>query len=446
MRSLAEVLVDLGWQLSGSDRDVQSAGFLAARGVRLYQGHAADQVRPATDLVVHTSAVDGDHAELRQAGRLNIPTLTYFQALGRLMAGRRGLAVAGTHGKSSTTALAAALLESAGLDPTVVYGAAPLGRHGGGRAGGGEIMLAEACEFRANFLELHPRQLVVTGIEADHFDCFPRPEQLDHAFSLLIGNVPKDGLVLAAGGCRRTRRALRSARARVETFGLDAGADWSAGRIAGRGGLYRFTIRRRGRAFCHVRLRVPGRHNVLNALAAAALAHANGVAAEQIAAGLGQFAGLRRRMETVARPRGVTVLDDYAHHPTSLAAALTTARQICPGGRLWCVFEPHQVSRTARLLDELAESLQNADEVVITDIFPAREPPAGRGAVTSEDLVRRVRLRGLAARALSGPEEIASWLAHGLVPGDVLVTAGAGRIGKVCDAIVDRLREDRAAG
>jgi len=456
MRALAEVLLGWGWQLSGSDLVIEPVRNLARRGVRLHQGHAAAHLSPPADLLVYSDAVPPENLERRRAAELGIPALSYFEMLGRLTAGRHTLAVAGTHGKSTCTALAAEVLIGAGRDPTVFCGGAPLGQSSGGRAGGGELVLVEACEYRANFLHLRPRQAVILGIEPDHFDCYDSPEELEEAFAGFARLVPADGLLLARHECPTTRRITAGLACRVETFGIDGWADWTARRLSHRGGRYGFEICHHGRRLCEVKLLLPGRHNVLNALAAAALAWENGVSGDQVARGLGRLRGLGRRLELVGRWRGTWLVDDYAHHPTEVTATLRTVRRMFPGRPIWCVFQPHQVSRTARLLDELAESLQNADSVLVAEIFRAREGPPRDGEVTAADLARRVRelaaapwqrpRAALEVPAVHALEEIAQLLQTRLAPGDVLVTMGAGDIRRICDGLIDRFREDRSAG
>ena len=457
MRSLAAVLAGWGWELTGSDLAPGPVELGRHTRMTVCRGHAAANVPGDADLVVYSDAIPVDNPETGRAAELGIPALSYFQVLGRLMAGRHGLAVAGTHGKSTTTAMAAEILVRAGLDPTVVFGAAPLGRTGGGRAGRGELMLVEACEYRANFLHLQPQTAVILGIEPDHFDCYRTAGELEEAFGRFARSVPREGLLLAQNGCAATRRVPAGAACRVETFGFKSGADWQARGLALRRGIYAFDVVRRGQVLCRVHLRVPGRHNVLNALAAAALAWVGGVPPERIGAALGGFRGLHRRLELVGAWRGVTLVDDYAHHPTEVTATLQTLRRMFPGRRVWCVFQPHQVSRTERLLDELAESLQNADRVLVAEIFRAREGPPRDGDVTAADLARRVREVSAApsgrpaGAAVEVPEvhateDITRLLETRLAPGDVLVTMGAGDIRRICDGLIDRFREDRAAG
>ncbi|MBN2474690.1 MAG: UDP-N-acetylmuramate--L-alanine ligase [Pirellulales bacterium] len=446
MRAMAEVLLGHGWTLSGSDLAAGAARSMSEAGVRFSAGHAAENLPPDAQCIIYSDAVAPDNPELLQAAKRGIPAWSYFQMAGRLMSGGRGLAVAGTHGKSTTTAMAAHVLAEAGCDPTVLCGAAPLGHRSGGRAGRTGLVLAEACEYRANFLHLHPRHAVILGIEPDHFDCFDSNARLHEAFAQFARSVPPAGLVLARHDCPATRTVTAALACRVKTFGTDVRADWSARNLLPRRARYDFEIRHHGRHQCCVSLRVPGRHNVLNALAAAALAAENGVPPEHISRALGSFRGLQRRMESLGTWRGALLLDDFAHHPTEVAAALQTIRRMAPGRRLWCVFQPHQASRTERLLDELAASLQNADRLMVAEIFRAREGPPQRGEVTAADLAREARRRGGEVSRLHGPEQIARSLVTRLAPGDVLVTMGAGDVRKIARHFIRHAQRRRAAG
>ncbi len=446
MRSLAEVLLGWGWRISGSDLSPESVRFPAKAGVRLHQGHAAAHLTPGTDLVIHSDAVPADNPELVRAGEMDLPVQTYFQTLGKLMLDRRGIAIAGTHGKSTTTAMLASILIEAGHDPTVVFGAAPLGKQGGGRPGRGPLLVVEACEYRANFLHLSPQQAVILGIEPDHFDCYRSPGRLHEAFARFARRVPNHGLLLTRHDCPVSRKTMARVGCRTATFGFHAAADWAALDLDSRLGRYAFDLVHGGRKLARVRLRVHGKHNVANALAAAALAWENGVGLEPVVRGLESFAGLRRRLQWLGCWQGVTLLDDYAHHPTEVSATLRAVREMYPGRRVWCVFQPHQASRTAHLLDELAASLQNADGVFVAEIFRAREPSPRPGEVTAADLARRIRLPESEVAGVHDTDLIFRLLGTRLVPGDVLITMGAGDIGKLSNAFINRLRQDRAAG
>ncbi len=428
MRALADVLMGRGWQLSGSDSNAAAIRELAAKNMRVFEGHAAAHLPRETELVIYSDAVPAENPELRQAVERGLPTLSYFQMLGRLTAGCHTVAIAGTHGKSTTTAMTAQVLVEAGRDPTVFCGATPFGASSGGRAGHGGLVLVEACEYRANFLHLRPHHAAILGIEPDHFDCYNSLEQIEFAFRQFAESVPQRGLLLVRHECASTRRATAGLRCRIESFGCSPEADWSARRLAEERGCFSYEIHHRGQRFCEVRLRMPGRHNVLNSLAAAALAWQNRTPAEQIAAGLGRFAGLHRRLEVLGVWQGVTLIDDYAHHPTEVANTLDAVRRMFPRHRVWCVFQPHQVSRTARLLDELAASLQNADRVLVAEIFRAREGSPRPGEVTAADLARKTAAMGVEVLPGHTAAEIVRTLKTKLAPGDVLVTLGAGDV------------------
>ncbi len=443
MRSLARVLDEAGWAIAGSDT---SAATLTGAPYTIYSGHDAEQIDAELDLVVHSDAVDSDNPELVRARELGLTTLSYPQMLGRLMASRSGLAVAGTHGKSTTTAMAGNILTAAGFDPTVIYGAAPLGAVCGGRYGRGRWMLAEACEYRANFRHLTPQMGVILGIERDHFDCFPSTESLEAAFAQFAERIADEGLLLVRSDCPTTQRVAAQIHCTTESFGLTGEAAWQATALRERQGYYSFEIRVRGRLLTDVKLQVPGRHNVINALAAAALASHCGATASAIRAGLERFIGLRRRLQLLGEVRGVAILDDYAHHPTEVAAGLATARQMYANRRVWCVFQPHQVSRTEGLLGPFAESLTAADRIIVADVFAARENAGASVAELGRRLADHVAALGAQVIQLSTAGQIHDHLRRHVAPGDVVVTMGAGNIGIVAHELGQGLRAFRQAG
>jgi UDP-N-acetylmuramate--alanine ligase len=449
MRSLGRILLDIGWTVSGSDLATGSTRELEMRGARIRIGHGAENVPEATNLVVFSDAIPEDNPELQRAGEWNLPTLRYFQALGLLSAARDTIAVAGTHGKSTVAAMLGAMLLDAGADPTLAFGADPLraGRSSQAvsRAGSGPLMVVEACEYRANFLHFHPRQAILLGIEPDHFDCYPTMEQLEHAFTLFGRAVHPEGRLLVRHECSRSRQVADAASCLIETFGLVPEAHWQAAGIASHEGYYSFTVRHARRDLCRIDLRVLGAHQVVNALAATAMAAGNGVAPERVSVELSHWCGLCRRLELVDSCAGITWVDDYAHHPTEVSASLSAIRERFPGQRIFCVYQPHQASRTARLLDETAESLQNADCVLVTDIFRAREPLPREGEVSAADLAERVRSLGAECPPLHSPRQCWELLAARLRPGDVVATLGAGNIRETGNELILWLRENRAA-
>ncbi len=445
MQALAAVLAGRGWRLTGSD--LRGGGLASSNGspVAVCRGHHPQNVPPEADVVVYSDAVTAENPELQWAGKFGIPTRSYFQMVGEMTAGTQCAAIAGTHGKSSTVGMCARVFEQAGCDPLVFCGATTMGHPSGGRFGRGPVALVEACEFRANFLHLKPRQAVLLGVEHDHFDCFPSKSDLLDAFARFVRSIAPSGLLIARADCADSRCVAAMAACRVETFSLAGGADWSAGRMRHWRGCYEFEVLRRGRPVCEVRLQVPGAHNVLNAVAAAALARANGIPPACIGQALSGFPGLHRRLERLGTHRGVTFIDDYAHHPTETAAALTAVRQMYPGRRLWCVFQPHQALRLRRLLAETAAALERADVVVVADVFRAREGPPAPGDPGAAELAREVRRRGTPVAGTGDAASIMALLTGRLAPGDVLATLGAGDIRVVAELVarvpVDGLRE-----
>ena len=453
MRSLANVLLQKRWRMSGSDAVIRCDDPLAEAGVRVFVEHSAANVCDEVELVIYSSAVPENNPELRRAAELGVPIVSYAEMLGLLMRDRRGLAVAGTHGKSTTTAMAAEIFMAAGRDPTFVYGAAPFGGGEGGRAGNGPIVLVEACEYQRNFLKLRPHDAVILNVEPDHFDCYPNSEALEDAFCRFAALLPPEGTLIVPCACSTgfsrnsgfepPKGGTTSA---VETFGFDEQADWRAANLRGELGRYGFDLMQHGDHLGRIELAVPGKHNVLNALAAAAVAGINGCTAEAIAAALANFRGLKRRLECIYNAGGLSIWDDYAHHPTEISTTLATIREVSPHSRIFCVFQPHQASRTAHLLDELALSLQNAERVLIADIFRAREGPSRPGEVTAADLAARTRAAGQEVFGSHALPDIQYYLQQHLAPGDTLVVMGAGDIGRIGYAIVDWFRENRAAG
>lgn len=444
MQSLAAVLLARGWRITGSDLQPARANWLRRHGVRVAAGHSASHLPAEAELLVYSDAVAADNPERRQATARGVVQLSYPAMLGQLMAGGRGIAVTGTHGKSTVTAMTASILLAAGMDPTFVFGAAPKGHEHGGRHGSGPLVLVEACEYRANFLHLVPQIAIVLGIEADHFDYFRSVTDVEAAFRRFLLQLPADAQVLVNSDCQATARAMAGLPLNLERFG-SATAEWQASDVRRSAGRYRFSLTYRGSHLGEIRLSTPGRHQVGNALAAAALAHTAGAPADAIAMGLRQFRGLKRRLDVLGSWQSITLIDDYAHHPTEVRAALAAVRELYPGRRLCCVFEPHQASRTQHLLDEFAASLQNADLVAVAEIVRAREGAPQPGEVQAADLERKVEQAGTRVVGCQQRDEIVEALAARSKPGDVVITLGAGEIRNVCYGLASRLRRRCAA-
>lgn len=437
MQSLAGVMTSQGWRVRGSDDSPDACATYAEAGIELTPGHRAEHLNPSTRLLIHSTAVDPHNPELQRARQLGIPVLSYPEMLGRLMTGPHRLAVAGTHGKSTIVAMTGRILAVAGLEPTVIFGAKALPVDavlppvtGRTQKTTDAPVLVEACEYQRNFLKLRPSKAVVSNIEADHFDCYPTPEALFDAFEQFARLLPADGLLIVPGADPAALRLAKLAPCRRESFGCTDDCDWRATEIASYAGRYAFTMEFRGQRMGRIPLGVVGRHNVGNALAAAALATGAGASAADVIIGLSGFAGLRRRMQYIGIIQGQAWWDDYAHHPTAVAATISILREIYPQARIAAVFEPHQISRTLALMDDFAAELAKVDLVALTDIFRARETPSG-GEAALVELTRRIRRHGGMVLEGHDLESIPGALRTACPPPDVVVTMGAGRIGKL---------------
>jgi UDP-N-acetylmuramate--alanine ligase len=444
MSGLARLLAADGAVVSGSDL-VEGPGvrLLQKRGLPVAIGHHADHLPDKIDAVVLSAAVPEDNVEYQAALRRGIPVLWYPQMLGALMRQRTGVAVAGTHGKSTTTAMTALVLARAGLRPSFIVGAEVPQLGGSSGIGDGPHFVVEACEYRRNFLHLTPQSAAILNVESDHLDFFKTPDSVVSAFAAFAGRLPADGLLVVPYGDPVTDAVCRGVAARTETFGLGASADWRAEGIVAQRGLHQFDLWHGGSRLGRVEMRVPGRHNVANALATAALAHVCGASADAICRALSEFAGADRRLTLRGRVRDVVVVDDYAHHPTEVAATLRAGRDYYQPHRLWVVFQPHQHSRTRFLLADFARSFDLADVVIVPDIYFVRDSEQERQRVCAQDLVQRLRTNGREALHLPRFDQIVEYLAGHVGEGDLVLTMGAGDVWKVADELVGRLGEHR---
>jgi UDP-N-acetylmuramate--alanine ligase len=382
---------------------------------------------------------------LRAARDRGLAVVKYAALLGEVMQCRLGEAVAGTHGKTTTTALAAYMLTLAGRDPSYVVGGDVPQLGGGSRAGGGAAFVAEACEFDQSFLKLTPRVAAILNVEHDHPDCYPDLESVIAVFASFAALVPGDGVLVVNGEDRNVPRALEGITAPVETFGLeDERFTWRAVGVETFRGQSRFELYYGPRRLGAVRAKLAGRHNVMNGLAAAAVAYHGGADVDAILRALATFGGVGRRMELRGISHGITVVDDYAHHPTEIQASLRAIADTYEPERLWVVFQPHQHSRTRHLLSDFARSFGAADVVLVPDIYFVRDSEAEKQAVSSEDLVSEIRRAGGDARYIETFDRIVAELARELRPGDCLVTMGAGSVYEIADRLLARLSE--AAG
>lgn len=439
MSGIAEVMVTLGYQVSGSDQsDSNATKRLQAMGASIFKGHTAENIAGA-DVVVVSSAIKADNVERLAARAQRIPVVPRAEMLAELMRFKRGIAIAGTHGKTTTTSLTASVLREGGLDPTFVIGGQLLSAGANAQLGSGEWLVAEADESDGSFLRLNPLVAVVTNIEADHLENYGGDfNRVKQAFSEFLHRLPFYGLAVLCIEDEEVRVLVNEMPRHCITYGFRPEADVRATDISQMAGQMHFTMHLPDEKTQAVVLNLPGNHNVLNALAAAAIAWQLGVSSEHIANALQKFQGIGRRFnikgELALREGSALLVDDYGHHPSELAAVFAAARGGWPEKRMVVAFQPHRYSRTRDLFDEFTAVLSTADAVVLTDVYAAGETPV-LGA-DAKSLARSIRARGrLDSVVVAAVSELRSVLADVLKDGDLLLLMGAGDIGAVCNEL-----------
>ncbi|MCL6450024.1 MAG: UDP-N-acetylmuramate--L-alanine ligase [Acetobacteraceae bacterium] len=435
MSAIARVLMARGCQVSGSDANPsETTRALEREGAQVFEGHAARHVEGAGTVVV-SSAVPPGNPEVKRARELGIPVVPRMDMLARLMASHRGVGVAGSHGKTTTTAMVGLALLASGADPTVLVGGEVREFGGNTRVGSGEYLVAEVDESDGGFVRLKPHSVLITNVEDDHLECYGSMANMVRAFEQFLDAACSGVRVV----CRDDPRLRRMAEERpgVVTYGLSGEPDFVAADLRVHGLASRFRVLRRGEELGEVRLSVPGVHNVSNALGALALTASLGFPFGPAARALGGFGGVRRRFETVGRAAGVWVVDDYGHHPTEMAATLRVARSVAEG-RLVCVFQPHRYTRTRQLHRELGAALSWADLLVVTDVYPAGEAPIP--GVSARLVAEAAEKAGApAVHFVPDRAEVAGFLAQRLRPGDLVLTLGAGNVWTVGRDLLRRL-------
>jgi len=439
MSGIAEILLALGFGVSGSDlKDSAVTRRLQELGARVWIGHSRDHLAIA-DVVVFSSAVTDDNPEIISAKERGIPVIQRAEMLAELMRMQTSIAVAGMHGKTTTTSMIASVLSSAGLDPTVVIGGKVNVLGGGARLGQGDLLVAEADESDRTFLKLFPTIAVITNIEMEHVDCYSNIAEIQDAFLTFVDRIPFYGYAVVCLDDPEIQSILPRIRKRVVTYGLSSQAIFRAWKPSFEGGVSKFTVCKNDQALGQIRLPMPGLHNVLDSLAAVAVADLFDIPFEETGMALDSFPGVQRRFTQRGKVAGITVIDDYGHHPTEIRAVLQAARQIS-SGRIAVVFQPHRYTRTKGLFDEFLTCFHDADLLYITDIYPASEQPIE--GVTGETLCEGIHSRGhKTVRFLGRRELIATEVARDLKPGDMLITLGAGDVTNLGPEILGELRK-----
>jgi UDP-N-acetylmuramate--alanine ligase len=437
MSGLAEILRTLEFDVSGSDvREGENTRRLERLGVRIDIGHRAENVRGA-DVVVYSSAIDGQNPEVTQAKALGTPVIPRAEMLAELMRVKYGIAIAGSHGKTTTTSLVATVLRAAGLDPTVVVGGRMAALGSNARLGAGDLLVAEADESDGSFLRLQPTIAAVTNIDPEHLDFYHTHEALKDAFVAFIERVPFYGLAVLCLDHPHVQDLLPRIGRRHVTYGLSPQATYSARGIQFRGLSSSFLAFRRGEPLGEFSVKMPGQHNVLNTLAAIAIADELEVPLDIAKEALATFHGVARRFSIVGEADGVTLVDDYGHHPAEVEATLDAARKAY-SQRVLVAFQPHRYTRTAQLFDDFTRAFNLADVLFVTDIYPAGEAPIP--GITGQRLVEGISQHGhRAARYVGDKNQLAAELAHEARPGDVVIALGAGDINKILALVQQQL-------
>ena len=442
MSGIAEVLLNLRYEVSGSDTRLSTVTERLARlGARIWEGHEAAHVQGA-EAVVTSSAVRANNPEVVEAHRLQIPVIPRGEMLAELMRLKFGIAVAGSHGKTTTTSMTASVLAAANLDPTMVVGGRLNSLGTNARLGKGDFMVVESDESDRSFLHLAPILAVITSIDREHLDCYGSLEELCRAYAEFANKVPFYGASIVCLDDENVRAIVPSLRRRVVSYGMQPGADLIAGEVVCGHFQSRFRLRHKERDLGLFELRVPGRHNVWNATAAVAVALELKIDLETIRAALAEFGGVERRFEARGIVDGVAVVDDYGHHPTEIRATLAAARD-CGYRRVLAVFQPHRYTRTALLLDDFGPCFADANQVFVLDIYAAGETPIE--GISAEALVERMRaVTGREFTHQPSGEELLQELLAIVQPGDVVLTLGAGNVWQLGDRLIELLRERSA--
>lgn len=431
MSGLAEILASRGHQVSGTDvKETAVTKHLQSLGIHINFGHRAENITDDITLVVYTAAIHDDNPELRAAHEKGIRIMDRAHLLGQIMDEYHdSVAISGTHGKTTTTSMVSEILLAAEKDPTITVGGILPTIGSNLRIGNSPYFVVEACEYFDSFLQFNPFIAIILNVESDHLDYFKTLENIRRSFHAFAQRVPDKGLLVISEKIDHVEELTDGLTCHVETFGLSEKANWRAENIVHEAdGRNSFDVYHNGAFFTTIHLHIPGEHNITNALAAIGASAFLGAAPEDCVKGLHHYTGTERRFQLKGKKDGITVIDDYAHHPTEIKAALAAAQNV-QHNTTWCVFQPHTFSRTRFLFDEFGEAFGDADEIIIADIFAARE--TDDGTVSAAQLAERIAQTGKSARYVGDFAAIEAYLREHCKSGDLLMTVGAGDVYKI---------------
>lgn len=436
MSGLAEILLKEGFTVSGSDnKETPLTDHLTEKGASIFYGQKASNIIDGIDVVVYTAAIHDDNEELMEVRRRNIPTLTRAELLGQLMTNyKTPIAVSGTHGKTTTTSMLSHVLLAGEKDPTISVGGILKAIHGNIRVGNSDIFVTEACEYTNSFLHFFPKIGIILNVEEDHMDFFKDIDDIRNSFHEFAKLLPQDGTLIINHEIEQSEAITEGLSCRILTYGLDDTADYCAKNISYDAmGCTSFDFYRFGEFVDHITLSVTGDHNVSNALAAIAAGELTEVPMEAIKNGLLSFKGTDRRFEYKGEKNGITIIDDYAHHPTEIKATLTSVKHY-PHRETWCIFQPHTYTRTKAFFHEFAEALSLADHIILVDIFAARETDTL--GMSSQLLAEELKKSGADVYYFPSFSEVENFVMKTCIHGDLLITMGAGDVVNIGESIL----------
>lgn len=436
MSGLAAVLLTNGYKVSGSDaKESDILNKLKLSGAEVYIGHKGENIKDV-DLVVYTAAIPSDNPELIEAKNKDIELMDRAEFLGYIMKGHKyNIAVAGTHGKTTTTSMLSHITLSANLDPTILVGGELDAIEGNFKIGESEYFITEACEYKASFLKFYPYIGIILNIDADHLDYYRDINHIEDTFKEFSDLIPRDGFLIGCAEDHRVMEVLNYAKCNTMSYGFDKGNVTARNISFNNKGCASFTVCHDGKDLFDVELNTTGKHNILNALSTICSSIVLNIPQEAIIEGLLKCSGAHKRFEYKGQFNGATIIDDYAHHPVEVKATLETAKLI-PHNKIYCVFQPHTYTRTKTLFDEFTYCFSSADEVILMDIYAAREKDTGM--VSSNDLGDAIRATGLSCINLHSHEEVANYLASKVSEKDLVLTVGAGDVVKVGEILLTK--------